>query len=334
MKVFRLIILILHLGVLFLMLATLMNAYVPPKIFPWFNLLSLGFPALVIAYVIFTLFWLLSWKKRTFAFMLIGLVFIVPVKRWINYSSDKKSSAEDIKVITFNTKAGILGAREVENYLNNSNADVILLQEDGGYQFDLKGMSKVKIVHNDGVLAFYSRYPIVNSKNLIEGNYDLNNAYATQVDINIKGKVYRFINAYLEPYKFEKEMVKMGGDKEQDERKLKDIVKRLIPVFKKHQEQVSEIRKGIDQSPYPVFVAGDFNAVPNSYEYYHLSEGLNDAFVEAGRGSATSFHDYKVPIRIDYLFTSKSIQPVSYKVDRMVKLSDHYPVIGTFSLKD
>jgi hypothetical protein len=308
-----------------------MNAYVPPKIFPWFNLLSLGFPALVITYVIFTLFWLFSWKKRTFAFMLIGLVFIVPVKRWINYSSDKKSSGEDIKVVTFNIKGGRLGIKDVEKYLADTRADVILIQESGSRSFDVEGMQKGGV--NSGVLALFTRHKIIDSKDLIKGDY-FYNAYSSQTDVEIRGKVYRFINSYLEPYKFEKEMVKMGGDKEQDERKLKDIVKRLVPVFKKHQEQVSEIRKGIDQSPYPVFVAGDFNAVPNSYEYYHLSEGLNDAFVEAGKGSATSFHDYKVPIRIDYLFTSKSIQPVSYKVDRTVKLSDHYPVVATFSLKN
>ena len=266
--------------------------------------------------------------------MLVGLIFISPVKRWINYSPDKKSSSDDIKVVTFNIKAGVLGAQEIEQYLNRMDADVIVLQEDGGREFTIKGMSKVKITHNNGVLAFYSRHRIVDTKSLIEGNYDLNNAYASQADIEIRGKVYRFVNAYLEPYKFDKSMVKMDGDKEQDERRLRDIVKKLIPVFKKHQDQVSEIRTGIDQSPYPVFLAGDFNSVPNSYEYYHLSEGLEDAFMKAGKGSATSFHDYKFPIRIDYIFTSKSIQPISYKVDRTVKFSDHYPVVATFSLKN
>ncbi|MGS0748127.1 hypothetical protein [Halpernia sp. GG3] len=53
----------------------------------------------------------------------------------------------------------------------------------------------------------------------------------------------------------------------------------------------------------------------------------------AGSGSATSFHDYKFPIRIDYIFTSKEIEPISYKVDRSARLSDHFPVIATFKLK-
>lgn len=327
MKVFRLIILILHLGILFLLLGTLMNAYVPPKIFPWFNLLSLGFPVLVILYALFTLFWLFSWKKRTFVFMLAGLIFMVPVQRWINFTSDKKETA-DLKVISFNIKAGLLGADAIKEYLNRADADVIMLQESGD-KISVKGMEESG---QKGMLATFSKHKIVSSKELIKGDYESNNVYADQTDIEIRGKIYRFINVYLEPFKFEKGMIKMDGLNEEDERKMKNIVKRLIPVFKKHQDQVSIIKESIEQSPYPVIIAGDLNSVPNSYEYYHLSDGLEDAFVKAGKGSATSFHDYKFPIRIDYIFTSKTILPVTYTVDRTVKVSDHYPVIGKFSL--
>ena len=33
-----------------------------------------------------------------------------------------------------------------------------------------------------------------------------------------------------------------------------------------------------------------------------------------------------------YIFTSKEIKPISYKVDRNVKLSDHFPVIAEFKI--
>lgn len=329
MKVFRLIIFILHLGVLFLLLCMLLNAYVPPKIFPWFNLLSLGFPILMVIYVVFTIFWLFSWKKRTFAFMLAGLIFMNPVQRWVNFSTAKKQTA-DLKLISFNVKGGSLGASDISEYLNNANADVVMLQE-SGKKISVKGM---EVVAENGILKVFSKHKIIDSKELIKSDYETNNAYASQADIEIRGKVYRFINVYLEPFKFEKGMIKMDGVQEEDEQKLKNIVKRLIPVFKKHQDQVASIKEGIKNSPYPVILMGDLNSVPNSYEYYQLSDGLQDAFVKAGKGSGTSFHDYKFPIRIDYIFTSKEIQPVTYKVDRTIKRSDHYPVIGTFSLNN
>jgi endonuclease/exonuclease/phosphatase (EEP) superfamily protein YafD len=107
----------------------------------------------------------------------------------------------------------------------------------------------------------------------------------------------------------------------------------MVPNFKAHQEQVAAAREAIETSPYPVIMAGDFNSVPNSYEYYHLGKDMKDAFVVAGSGSATSFHDFKFPIRIDYMFTSKEILPISYKVDRSERLSDHFPVIATFKIE-
>ncbi|SIQ08552.1 hypothetical protein SAMN05880574_10575 [Chryseobacterium sp. RU37D] len=88
----------------------------------------------------------------------------------------------------------------------------------------------------------------------------------------------------------------------------------------------------IDLSPYPEILDGDFNSVPNSYEYYSLGKDLQNAFLEAGNCSPSSFHDYKVPLRIDHIFRSKSIISLNYKVDNSVQLSDHYLVIAEFLL--
>lgn len=330
MKIFRLLLLGVHLGILFLLLGTLLNAYIPPKVFPLFNLLSLGFPVLIIAYTGLTFFWIFTGKKRAVLFIVLGLIFINPVKRWVNYSSDR-TGVSDLKIVSFNAKGGTRGVKEIEQYLNAQNADIILLQEHGNLQdYHLKGYEKGK---SDFIISTFSKYKIIDQKELIDSDIEINNAFANQTDIEIKGKIYRFINVYLQPFKFEKDMIKLKGNSGEDEQKVKDIVKRLLPTFKMHQEQVAAIRKGIEGSPYPVILVGDFNSVPNSYEYYHLGEGLQDAFVEVGKGSATSFHDYKFPIRIDYVFVSPSIQPLSYKVDRSVSISDHYPIISTFKLK-
>ncbi|WES96290.1 endonuclease/exonuclease/phosphatase family protein [Chryseobacterium arthrosphaerae] len=326
MKIFRLILLILHIGILFLLLATLLNAYIPPKIFPWFNLLSLGFPILITLYILLTVFWIFSWKKRAFVFMFVGLAFLNPVKRWVNYSADKNGNA-DIKIVSFNTRSGGGKVGGAIPFLKSQNADVILLQEDGGDAYKFEGYEKV----NPGVgLTILSKYKIISHKIIEKQDEDVK-VPGLQADIEIEGKIYRFINIHLQSFHFEKDMVRLNGNADTNEQKVKDIVKTLIPTFKKHQTQVALIREVIESSPYPVILAGDFNSVPNSYEYYHLSDGLEDAFIAAGKGSATSFHDYKFPIRIDYVFSSKSLSAVSYKVDRSVSLSDHYPVIVRFS---
>jgi endonuclease/exonuclease/phosphatase family metal-dependent hydrolase len=331
LKVVRLILLIIHLGIFLLLTGMLLNAYVPPKVFPWLNLLSLAFPVLISGYILLTLFWIFSWKKRAFVFLFLGLLFFNSIIRWINYSSENKE-IPDLKVVSFNVKNGTFGETDIETFINKQKADVVLLQEFGNsekYMFNELGQAP-----KSQIVSLFTKHKVISQSELINSNYEYNNAYATQTDIEIKGKIYRFVNIYLQPFKFEKSMIKMDGNNEHEEEKLKNIVKRLIPTFKMHQEQIVSIRKAVDESPYPVILAGDFNSVPNSYEYYHLSEGLEDAFMKVGRGSATSFHDYKFPIRIDYVFTSPSIKPLSYKVDRSVKISDHYPVISTFKLEN
>lgn len=328
MKIFRLILLILHLGLLLLLTGVLLNAYIPPKIFPWSNLLSLGFPILVIGYVILAFFWIFSWKKRAFVFMFLGLFFLNPVKRWVNYSSESKETA-NLKIISFNIKSGKEGIDKIKDYLEQKNADIIFIQEENG---QLK-LNNLEGEYSLPVIRLYSKYKVVSRKNLFENLSDGDiTSQCEQIDLEIKGKTYRIFNVHLQSFGVVKSMVKLNGSSEEDEQKVKNIVKKLIPTFKSHQEQVKIIRESIDNSPYPVIVAGDFNAVPNSYEYYKTSEGLKDAFYEVGRGSGTSFHDYKYPLRIDYIFTSESIKPVSYKVDRSVNLSDHFPVIATFKI--
>ena len=305
-----------------------MNAYVPPKVFPFLNLLSLGFPFLITGYILLTVFWILSWKKRAFDFLFLGLLFFNATIRWVNFSSEKDQAA-DLKMISFNTRAGLMGRDKLKEYLKNSGADVILLQEDSGKELTDLGYH---VSNPHGIFTVLSKHKIVDIK-VINPDDEYLRIPCIQIDIEIKGKVYRFIDVYLHPFSFDKDMVKLNGDSEQNEEKAKNVIKKLIPTFKKHQDQVEVIKEIVKNSPYPVILAGDFNSVPNSYEYYHLADGLQDAFVEAGNGSATSFHDYKFPIRIDYIFTSKSIQAMSYKVDRSVKISDHYPIIATFKLE-
>lgn len=323
MKLFRLLLTFFHFGILALLLGTILNAYVPPKVFPWLNMLSLLFPVLMIFNVVFCFFWIILWKKRAIFFLGFSLFLIVPTSRWINYR-EEKSIKPNLKMITFNIKGGrIAGTEKVFNYLENSGADVILLQEYGS-QYQVSGYDYG--VGNYEIVALNSKTKIL-EQGKIATNGNGNSFYA---DIEINGKRIRFINLYLSPFSFEKQKVKPSEDLEQNENKLRYVLGKLVPTFKNHQPEVQELQNAVSASPYPVILAGDFNAVPNSYEYYHLLKNLKDAFVEVGRGSATSFHDYKFPIRIDHVFCSESIQPVAYRVDRSAKLSDHFPVIAEF----
>ena len=303
----------------------MLNAYISPKVFPYFNLLSLAFPILMGVYLLLTILWIILRKKRAFFFLFLLLFFYQPALRWINYHQPSQE-IPTLKIISYNNK----GKKEVEDYLNSQKADIVFLQESG-----TEGVSRPKLNQKytsdyNWLLSVHSRYKIIRQGMVID---DLEYTGKAQfVDVEIENRTVRLINVYLEPYSFEKNKIRPNSDMEYNEVKGKFIIKRLLKTYKTHAEQVNVIRNFIAQSPYPVIVAGDFNSVPNSYEYYQVSKNLQDAFVESGTGSATSFHDYKFPIRIDYIFSSKTIKPLSYSVDRSIHSSDHFPVIAEFKL--
>ena len=329
MGIFRSIFTVAHVVIVLLLGATMLNAYIPPKVFPLLNLLSLAFPFLMIANLLLCVFWIFSWRKRAFVFLLISTLFLTPVRRWINYSEPKSEKA-DFKVLTFNNKYNDYGLEEVKNYIKSFNADVIFLQESGYSGLGNSDFEEMKYSLHNKRISFFSKYQIVEQDTIPL----IDKGKSVYADVIIKGKRIRFINVYLEPFQLHKSMVKPTEDLEENGTKAKSLVRRFMPVFKKHEEQVQILKNFIEKSPYPVILAGDFNSVPNSYEYYTISGVLKDCFLESGTGLATSFHDYKIPIRIDYVFSSENLKSTYYQVDRSQKLSDHYPVLVKFSLKD
>ena len=329
MGIFRTIFTVAHVAIVLLLGATVLNAYIPPKVFPLLNLLSLTFPFLMLGNVFLCVIWVFSWRKRAFVFLLISTLFLNPVRRWVNYS-EQKNMTEDFKVLTFNNKYNEYGLEEVKNYIRSFNADVIFLQESGYSGAGNSDFSEMKYSLHNKRISFFSKYQIVETGNIPI----IDRGKSLYADVIIKGKRIRFVNVYLEPFQLHKSMVKPTSDLDENGAKAKSLVRRFMPVFKKHEEQVQILKNFIEKSPYPVILAGDFNSVPNSYEYYTISGVLKDCFLESGKGFGTSFHDYKIPIRIDYVFSSENLKSTYYQVDRSQKLSDHYPVLVKFSLKD
>lgn len=317
MKLLYILLFILHCVVIGGMLPMLLNSFVYSS---WGNLSALVFPILMIINIFIIIIWIILWKKRAFVFIVISLLFFNATTRWVNYN--KNSTQGTVKVLTYNTKGGIKGNSKLQDFLGKKDYDVIFLQE---YQRNIK----LNNVADNGLTKIITPHKILRQENIL-ADEDLANAF--YADIEVKGRIVRCINVYLEPFRLEKAMVKPTKDIDENTSKVGRLVQRMLPVFKIHKRQVLKIRKIIEVSPYPVLVAGDLNAVPNSYEYFIFSEHLIDAFMETGKGSATSFHDYKIPIRIDYIFSSKELRPTSYEVLREIDLSDHFPVIAEFNL--
>jgi endonuclease/exonuclease/phosphatase (EEP) superfamily protein YafD len=303
------------------MTGVLLNRFVAPAVFVLPSFLSIAFPFLLIINVLCCLFWLiLKQKKRAFIFVLITLIFVNPARRWVNFSF-KTEEKSNLKIVTFNVFGGRKGIDKIENFINRQNTDIVCIQEGGpAERFEFKNLP---VKTENHTVRVYSKHRIVkqemwNIEYIRFGQY---------TDIEIHGKIYRIINVYLQPFYLKQEIL---NNIDENENEVKNILLTMSQTFKAHEIQLKTITDCIEKSLYPVIVCGDFNAVPNSYEYFQITKNLNDAFLKAGNGAGTSFHGLRIPLRLDYIFYSDELKPINYKVDKSVKISDHYPVITEF----
>ena len=71
--------------------------------------------------------------------------------------------------------------------------------------------------------------------------------------------------------------------------------------------------------------------MPVSYTYATAKGNLKDAFVVKGKGFGTTYANRFSIFRIDYTLFDEQLKISSYKTIRK-NLSDHYPVVTTFTL--
>lgn len=245
-----------------------------------------------------------------------------------------------LTVMTWNT--GRMGGfvkpdkNEVLQYILRQNADVVCLQEvdvyknaayltlpdvkqtlQRKYPYSYIDFSVYNNRHQYGTMV-WSRYPLINKQSI---RYESRGNLSNQCDIVIGKDTIRLINNHLESYRF------TSADLD-DMEHMRSKWEQATPI---RNAQARAVREMIDASPYPIVVAGDFNAIPLSYTYRHISRGLRDAWLETSwfRWGATC-EKRGIGLRIDYILCSKSLLPVSCSVQETTG-SDHRPVEATLA---
>ncbi len=316
-------------GLLLMCYGIYLNAVIPPSKFAYFGILALVFPFSFGAYLLLVLmrfFWI-HWKKNI-PFLLLSIPMF-----W-SFSNIYKVRISPIeprgfKAMTYNVKYGYSGFEDLKPYIEDSQADIIFLQEIYQRHWRKEAFlpNHYNAVHD--YVGISSKYPIIYSTQLEMHD---SNGYACMADIDIGKDTIRAFSVYLGSI-YLTQILKDFQENQEIERNSVRVKNKLINGYKNHEKQLDILIKYFRESPYPVIVGGDFNSVPMSYEYYKMKRDLRDAFSQKAQGWATSFDDYKFPIRIDYLFASEEFSPSAYWVDHEAKLSDHYPVFSFFEYK-
>lgn len=329
------------------------SGYIPPVrwIIPAF--LGLFFPALLVAQIGVTIFWLLAWDKRRL--LLVAAVWLISLPQLLVYfpiSRAEKSlgtEEESLRILSYNVCAfGFKPHTKTSpnatlQYIKSSGADIVCIQEAMLNQNPWAGVvsktlrsyldedypyiNVIRVNRGGSTLALLSKYPIKEAKEIPLPSW-VNGAVAYKVDI--RGKETLVINVHLESFRLHR----VDGEdylrlaKDGDAVRLKDALRaKLSPTFRSHNIQANIIHDLIQRyGSGRVIVCGDFNDTPLSYARYKIGEGLEDAFVSKGNGLGISFHTHPFFVRIDHILFGPAFRALRCEVDKTASESDHYPI--------
>ena len=329
------------------------SGYIPPVrwIIPAF--LGLFFPALLVAQIGVTIFWLLAWDKRRL--LLVAAVWLISLPQLLVYfpiSRAEKSlgtEEESLRILSYNVCAfGFKPHTKTSpnatlQYIKSSGADIVCIQEAMLNQNPWAGVvsktlrsyldedypyiNVIRVNRGGSTLALLSKYPIKEAKEIPLPSW-VNGAVAYKVDI--RGKETLVINVHLESFRLRR----VDGEdylrlaKEGDAIRLKDALRaKLSPTFRSHNIQANIIHDLIQRyGSGRVIVCGDFNDTPLSYARYKIGEGLEDAFVSKGNGLGITFHTRPFFVRIDHILFGPAFRALHCEVDKTASESDHYPI--------
>ncbi len=337
----------------------ILACYVAPSSVSIFQFFGLIAPIIILLNVVIALYWVIRMQRFVILSIVSVLLCIIPANKLYNFDFKNKTNTEekaDLKVVSYNVmnftdKTYRMKNIEILRELATINPNILCFQEfatTGKNTYD-KVNSYLYKLYNKRVfytkkytrisglgLAIYSTYPIINSKQIpFEGS----NNGAMWADIRIKKDTIRVFNLHLQTTNVNRDDMLMLSDKDiissmnsdGDMNKIKFISSKVFKNNKIREKQVKLIRKEIEKSPHRVIVCGDFNDTPNSYSYGVLRSGFKDAFMEKGKGYGYTFKEVFSMLRIDFVFTDKSIDVVNYSLGKEL-YSDHYPVVVGLNL--
>jgi len=342
LNLFNKLVFILNAVAALLLLLACIAPYITLEIFSFLSFLSLIVPYLMLANLIFFLYWMFKKKKQLFLSFFVLLLGYFTQETFVKvFNSNDEIENEDISLLTFNSHGskGIRWSRspnfrnEIIGFIEDQDADIVCLQEfddlrTGSQAFNEKYPHiyvNRELGHKNRfnvIQAIFSKYPIIGKGSL---KFPKTRNNAIYVDIKIKEDTIRVYNLHLQSLRFRPGMLK----REEPQR----LFKRLDKSIQKQQEQANLVLEHSQKVNYKKIISGDFNNTQFSSVYNTIKEDMNDTFLERGFGLGSTYNLIFLPFRIDFILTDPEIEIKSHK-NFNVRLSDHEPVMASFRLKE
>jgi endonuclease/exonuclease/phosphatase family metal-dependent hydrolase len=348
------------------------NAFLPPQDYWFLSIIGVGFPFLLVLVIAFLLIWVLfrsRWAFLPLACLLLGYPNIRALIAF-NYGKEPslQKSPSSLRILTWNVswfdeqtradKHKFNYRKDMLSFIRKSNPDVICFQEyvepntkrrDYNNRQDLTKLgypySMVVIDYRgwkntwETGIAIFSKFPIIDSfQTRYPGPRNFRAGQSLMaIDINLHGQKVRIFNTHLQSFLFKKkdyhdlEIIRSASDSLLEA--SKSVIRKMAQAYRFRGQQAEVVKKTLSKSNLPTIICGDFNDIPNSYTYFQIRSGRQDAFVEAGKGIGRTFFNLSPTLRIDYIMPDHAFEVKQY-MSYDFPYSEHYPVLADVVLKD
>lgn len=316
-----------------------------PSLYPEMQWLGLILPLVLAVNVVLLIYWMIR-KKYWFVIPLLGiLINLSYVPKAVQWPFKQDTPAERaLHVATYNIQEFRVGdiavtSLEIAYLMQDQKIDILCFQEFPSTKEKQEQLIEAfklfpyYVIHasspQDLHVALFSKYPIIQSREIIF--QDKSNNTAMWADVDVEGNVVRVVNNHLQTTNLNQ----IGGTLRSVFQPARAMM--AMEVLNengvKRAAQADIIRSLVNASPNPLIVCGDFNAPPTSYTYRQIRGDLDDSFSVAGKGYEYTYRYLRKLLRIDYLFYS----PETFKATRYYSpdlvYSDHKPVIVRLDIK-
>lgn len=342
--------------ILFAMLGAWACRFVAPSVFMPIAYLGLGFPLILIVYLIWIIVLLIfgAWRHLL---LLLPTVVCIPIMLDtfpVNISSGPVADAKSntFKLLTYNVGAfqySENATSKIAKLIEKENFDIVCLQEYIEFRAkedeDFKKILAVypystvgdMTVDSHNRVVTLSKHKIIKSGVASKGKANNRAIYS---DIIFGNDTIRVINAHLASNhisyadKQEIDSISHGLKVEKVKDKIHSLDKKVSNNYVIREQMANDIDSVIAQTKIKVMVCGDFNDVPVSYVYHKIKgERLSVANEEMGWGYNYTFRESPFFFCIDHvLYQTDGFDCLDYERVR-VPYSDHYPSMAQFSIK-
>lgn len=327
--------------------------------------MMISLPVLIVVHLVFMVFWLFLSPRRAFVILLVLLAGWPFLKRTYrpSFSTDKSlaskptsSEKKSLTVLNYNVfsfgwykyrnEKDQATVEKFKTWMGQQDADILCLQEyvsdpnsknfnitelliKKGYTHQAFLLQKAGSSGRFG-LALFSKYPILATRDTL---FTSQNGLL-QADIIWKKDTVRIINVHLYSMTLQLSEMVHAPDYEKKKHEARYAFRQLRRGFEARAQEIVPLQRWVRNSPYPIIVCGDFNDTPYGYVYGRMSRWLANAFEEQGQGFGFTYNRLPSFIRIDNQFyDSKRLNLMEFRTMQDVPHSDHYPLMGRYSLK-